>query len=117
LGLQSILNESALHESAITATNGDATVDCDDCDAGDSPSATATSLPRLGESFESDIFELSATKSRSFRRPLGRNRQESTSLQTHPILDDNLQDFHQAWILRISVRVNSWANFRLWGIF
>ena len=36
---------------------------------------------------------------RSFRFPVGRNRQESTSLQTHPILDDNLQDFHQHRLL------------------
>jgi ubiquitin carboxyl-terminal hydrolase 6/32 len=36
---------------------------------------------------------------KSFRLPISRNRQESTSLQSHPILDDNLQDFHQHRLL------------------
>ena len=62
----------------------------------------SSALALCEDTLENDVFdETQLTRrsmddmTRSFRRPLGRNRQESTSLQTHPILDDNLQDFHQ----------------------
>jgi hypothetical protein len=98
---QSKLSDHEVPEPTTTTqivTNGEI-CHCDDDSVDDIDSSASLKITtQHNDSFESDVFdETQLTRrsldemGRSFRRPLARNRQESTSLQTHPILDDNLQ--------------------------
>ena len=103
------LADSAANNEALTNGHVNSHGDEDEDEEENSSSKANLTTPATAshdDSLENDVFdETQMTRrsidemGRSFRRPLARNRQESTSLQTHPILDDNLQDFHQHRLL------------------
>ena len=109
-------NKSLVDDIAATATKTNGDQNGPTSSTGVTSLVDDRSMTSRSESLESDIFEeappgtpigmttFHSRKSmdesmKSFRLPISRNRQESTSLQSHPILDDNLQDFHQHRLL------------------